>query len=142
MARTKLTTAQTVSSVLGYAEVSANQGSITTITDITSLTVTVTVPTLTGNQRLEVECFIHLFSTVATDFYRVHIREGSTDLNLTEGPFIQASGQQWAMCKWSNAAVTPGSHTYKISLERASGTGTLSTFQSATRLGFIQAKVV
>lgn len=142
MARSRFSAAQLAATaiLLGYAEVSSAQGSITTETDLTGLTSTFNAD---GNRKVEVDVDIHLYSTVGGDFYRLFLKEGSTVLHQWEGRFQTNSGQEhFAMKHITATAPTAGSHTYKLSLVRASGSGSLSTFPSADRRDFIAVKAV
>lgn len=143
MARSRLSAAQFAATaiLLGYAEVASTQGSITTVeTDLTGFTTTFTAD---GNRKLEVDIDIHMYSTVAGDFYRLFLKEGATVLHQYEGRFQTASGQEHFSFKHITAsAPSAGSHTYKLSLVRSSGSGTLNTFPSADRRDFIAVKAV
>jgi hypothetical protein len=118
---------------LGYEEVTANQGGITTETDLTGLSVTVTVG---ASRRIKVTAAGNVFRSVADGTSVLRIKEGVTTLQrlqyqpnvINEGEFRQGS-----------AILTPsaGSHTYKLSLERTTGTGTVTFDAMADRPGFI-----
>lgn len=127
-------------SELGYAEVTSGQGSITTLTDLTGLSTTVTVP---NGATILVEGWIpQVYSTVDNDRIDLYIREGSTSLAIAYNlATVSSKG-------WGGAYVrvrlqpTSGSHTYKLSLTRGVGTGTLSTYADAATKAHIQVRVV
>lgn len=107
---------------LAYTEVTANQTGITTEVDITNLTVTVTVP---AGRRIKITGYIPAFSTTVTgDAGRISIKEGATLLTLGQA-FIggTAAGANSIM---PQVILTPpaGTHTYKLTASRVSGSGT------------------
>lgn len=104
---------------IGYAETTSAQSGITTVTDLTGLTVTVTVNT---SRRIRITGQADITRTVSTDLVIGRVKEGSTNLGIfysaaTIGTFN--TGQAGCVI-----APTAGSHTYKLTLERSSGTGT------------------
>ena len=117
---------------LGYAEVTADQGSITTEADLTSLTVTVYVHT---GRRIKITCCAQMYSTVTNDDFVLRIKEGATELQgrltggllANTGTFITAQ-----------VILTPsvGNHTYKATMARWSGTGTGTLNAAATQPTF------
>lgn len=118
---------------LGYGSSTSNQGSITTVeTDLTSLTATVTVPS--GSRNLLLIADMHMFSTVGGDFYSFKMKESSTTIKEFQGRFQTNSGQEHFSFITRISAPSAGSHTYKCTLVRASGSGTLSTYASSTSI--------
>jgi hypothetical protein len=117
---------------LGYAQVTANQGSITTAVDLTGLSVTVNV--LSG-QRIKITGFIpQLSSTVTSDQAIVSILEGGTQLQGAVAYTGSSSGTYCQpVCILSPSA---GSHTYKLQAART-GTGTMTMAAAATYPAFI-----
>lgn len=120
---------------LGYAQITASQGSITTIVDITSLTVTVNV--LSG-QRVKVTAYCPSFaSTVGTDTCTMDI--------WADGALIQTSQNSGANgpSHHSSIVLSPsaGSHTYKVRGYRV-GTGTATFYAGATFPSYILAEVL
>ncbi|HSW78926.1 MAG TPA: hypothetical protein VLF88_02850, partial [Candidatus Babeliales bacterium] len=119
---------------LGYAQVTANQTTITTETDLTSLTVTVTVP---ANHRIRISAQTALQSSVASDQLTLRIKESSTVLQTCRTSLAASAIDQSLRCF---VIITPNgaSHTYKLTLERSSGSGnaqlTASSNQPATML--------
>ena len=114
---------------VGYAQVTANQAGITTIADITGVSVTWTA---VAGRRYRISVKAMLISSVATDDANVWIRDsanvkyeafGVNCPSTTHG--INASG---------SAIVTglgAGSKTFKLSVERATGTGTITAVAGA-----------
>jgi hypothetical protein len=122
----------------GRATVTANQGSITALADLTSLTATVTV---IAGQVLKITGFGPFFSTVAADQVLLAIREGSTTLASGFGIESTASLNLTIMVM---VILTPtaGSHTYKLSAARNNGTGTVTMSASATQPAFILVEAI
>ena len=116
---------------LGYAQVTANQSGLSAITDLTGLSVTVTVA---ASRRVKVTGKGNVSQAAATGTARGIIREGSTSLNdwlwadLVALDDLQALGE---------VVLTPstGSHTYKLSLQTSAGT--VSLVAAADRPAFI-----
>lgn len=119
---------------LAYAEVTANQTGISTETDLTGLTVTVTVPA--GRRiRITAHCAeIDNDSTAGSVIGR--IKEGATVLGLFAADTLASSV---AICADASVVITPtaGSHTYKLSLHKNVGAGSISLSASATQPAFI-----
>lgn len=119
---------------LGYAQVVANQGSITTLTDLTSLTATVTVGT---GRSIKITGSIQLESSVGSDQFDLLIREGGVTLKLAQQT-LSATANRAALYNTS-VVLTPGAgaHTYKLSLDRSFGSGTAIMVATANRICFI-----
>lgn len=119
---------------LGHAEVSTNQGSITTETDLTNLAVAVTV----GSGRyIRITAYVHLESSVSGDNISLFIKEGSTYHHLHQKTHAVAglSSGSYASCI---LAPSSGSHTYKLSAGRSYGaTGTITLAATSDREAFI-----
>lgn len=109
------------------------QGSITTLTDLTSLSATVTVG---AGRRIKITGKVKAVSSVTTDGIDLRIREGSTDLDICDGVGNATDSQ---VDLKAMAIVTPsaGAHTYKLSLERRAGTGTVTTSAAAATPCFL-----
>lgn len=107
---------------IGYAEVTAMQGTITAEVDLTGLAVTVDVGT---GRRIRITASVLIQSSVAADRIKVDIQEGATHLH--QGPMTVGIANQREVLEFSvNVSPTPGSHTYKLTGSRADGTGTVS----------------
>lgn len=123
------------STTLGYAEITTGQGSITTLVDITGLSVTVTT---NGSRRIKITGYTPgILSTVAGDSAYSAIYEGSTRLNFSGTGWIGSGAlEQGTTVLWSGVP-TSGSHTYKISCARYSGTGVVTFDAGAGAPAFI-----
>jgi hypothetical protein len=113
----------------GYAEVTANQGSITTVTDLTGLTVTVTVGT---SRRIRVTGQIRSSNTGANSNLLL-IKEGATTLQTSTYVASTATASSPA----ATAILTPtaGAHTYKLAADV--GGGTMTMVAAANQPAFI-----
>lgn len=121
------------SAQLAYAEVTANQTGISAETDLTGLTVTITVPVgrrlrITGQARVD---------AVTTGGHVIgRIKEGATELTRWLNEDIGA-----AQAATSNdyAIITPtaGTHTYKLTLEKFNGGNTVTVVAGSTQPAFI-----
>jgi len=118
---------------LGYAQVTANQGSITTVVDLTSLTVTAT---LVAGRRIRITGQCLFQSTVADDTVELRIMEGGTQLTQID---VIARVASITATAHGSVILTPtaASHTYKLSALRASGTGTVTMTAGATFPAYI-----
>lgn len=108
---------------IGHAETTTDQGSITTGTDLTTLSLAVTV---TAGRLIKIAAFAPILSTVAGDRAVLSIQEGSTVLQQA----IVELDSTLAQTAHAVTVLSPsaGSHTYKVSLARGGGSsGTLST---------------
>lgn len=121
------------SSTLAYAEVTTGQSGITSVVDLTGLTVTITVP---PGRRIAITANIETSRTVPDGTTRLSIKEGATFLQIMDNQENIASDT----CSLNGQAIiTPsaGTHTYKLTLERASGTGTVALGASTNSPSFI-----
>lgn len=120
----------------GYAEVTAPQTltGTATETDLTGLTLTYTVP---ANRRLKVTVQGLLSRTVADGVTVGRIRVDGTEVNRW------AQHSPSAATEFDNAVghaiITPsaGSHTFKATLQRFSGTGNVTLNAASTNPAFI-----
>jgi hypothetical protein len=119
----------------GYVPVTANQGAITTLVDLSGLTATVTVG---AGRRIKISAYAAFQSTVANDSVQLFIVD-------TSGPTTVAA-PVWDLGTATNqvggeamAILTPtgGSHTYKLQAARFAGTGTLTMVASTASPCFI-----
>lgn len=120
--------------ILGYVQVTANQTPITTVTDLTSLTLAVTY---VANRRICIKAMAVLDSTVGTDVMRLYITDGAnTVLTLIQhDPIANNLGRTF----YGEVYATPGAGatTYKLRAERFSGTGTLTMECASTFPAYI-----
>ena len=105
---------------IGYAEVTANQTGITAVTDLTGLSVAVTVGT---SRRLRVTGFIHI-GNVAGSSISFAIKEGAT--TLQDAVANSVAGAVWTMAVHTVLTPTAGAHTYKLTLAGSSATDMLA----------------
>lgn len=117
----------------GYTQVVATQGTFTAQTDITGLTVTVTIA---AGRRIRISCQIGASSTVAADLAQVLVLEGATALQYAVWACTTA-----ILTHTGHVAVvlTPsaGAHTYKIAMARNNGTGLITMQAAPTEPAFI-----
>lgn len=124
---------------LGYAAVTADQGSITTIVDLTSLTVTVTVPA--GGRRIKITGSCLFSCTEVNDMCALFIYESATALKSFSVQLSQTSTNYGAL---TTVVITPtaGAHTYKLRASRLTGSGTITMAASATDPAFILVELI
>jgi len=119
--------------VLGSASVTATQGTFTAQTDITGLSVTVTVG---SGRRIRISCKAGCSSSIALDVGQILILEGATQLQNWSLDFRVANVGYYGT---PSVELTPtaGVHTYKIAMVRIVGTGNLTSQADATFPAFI-----
>jgi hypothetical protein len=121
---------------IGYNEVTANQTPITSITDATGLSLTVTAGT---SRKVKITGYVGFQSTVGTDIGVLQITDGSNvavnvcnvQCNLTTVAQVIAHAQ---------AVLNPssGSNTWKLRVARGGGgSGTLALVAAATTPSFV-----
>lgn len=116
--------------------VTANQGSITTAVDLTSLTTTFTA---VSGRRYKVTGHAMFQSTVADDIAIMTIMEGATQLQQGDSlcrPAALAITNHAEVVLACPADITAAAHTYKLQAAR-SGTGTVTMVAAATFPAFI-----
>jgi hypothetical protein len=118
-----------------YAQVTTDQGGITTVVDLTGLAVTITVAEA---RRVLIRGFIAVQSSVGLDMPVLRVKEGAASLAACVLVLPNTNACQMQV----ECVVTPsaGAHTYKLTLGLFSGTGPLSTDVLATTPGFILAQ--
>jgi hypothetical protein len=117
----------------GYAQVIANQATITTEVDLTGLTVTVT--TIANRRyRISFQCLTN--RTVADGETTVRIKEGATQLGQSNIKPATAATNNFHV---GAVVITPtaGSHTYKLTMTSDSGTGSSTMTAGATFPAYI-----
>lgn len=124
---------------IGYRQIIADQGSITGKADITGLSVPVIVP---ANRKVKITIGGEVYSSVATDSLSVYIMEGATDLRRIDYPMVRANDQTTLEASVNPPSVTAGLHTYKVSGQRAAGSGSMTYRAGATYPGFIRVELV
>jgi hypothetical protein len=115
---------------IGYNEVTANQSTITSVVDLTSLTVTVTVGT---GRRIRVSAHCTLQQNSAAGEQQLYIFEGA-QIGISR---ITAHSGLGFYTHTPSVVLTPssGSHTYK--LRAAAVAGNLDLVASATAPAYI-----
>jgi hypothetical protein len=113
--------------VLGFAELTSAQGSITnTLVDVTSLSITITVP---AGRRVKFTAQAMLQSTVAGDYGRFDLT--SSDGSITyQAHQMQLGGSSIGMSFSKSQLPGAGTFTYKLRVGRTAGTGTLTVSAS------------
>lgn len=109
------------------AAVFLNQAGITADTDITGLTVTVPVA---AGRRVKASVIVHVSCSVALDAYSVRLKRNGLQIAAGEGQAISAGNQQ-VVAFTVDDYPTAGSYTYKVSLARLGGSGTLTMFATS-----------
>jgi hypothetical protein len=117
---------------VGYVPVTANQGSITSIADLTSLTVTFTA-IASRYYKITGECLA--LSSTGTDTIALFITDGSNNQIQQRNAIATGTGN---VSLHAEAIVTPGagSITYKLRGSRTGG-GTMTMSAGATFPAFI-----
>ena len=109
--------------VVGFAENTAlAQTGVTTIADITGLTVTFTG---VSGRRYRVDGYLLLQSTVSADTVNLIIRN-SAGTSLQQAIYPLPSNASAYMCAASLITTATGSTTFKLSFQRQAGTGTMT----------------
>lgn len=116
---------------LGSNEVTANQGTFTAETDLTSLSVTVTV---VAGRKLRITGEVHASSTVAADEIGFFIKEGATYL-AKSGQSPPVANRNVLFHREKVVSPSAGSHTYKLAMSRLSGTGDITMVAAAGNNG-------
>lgn len=142
MAKTKVSPQQQTSEI-AYAQVLTGNASFvgnSTANDITALTITINV---VAGQTIFIEGYLpQIYSNVAGDRADFMIREGSTAISIAYGR-VDTGANGWGGANVKlRIQPTAGSHTYKLSIARGSGTGTLAYYCAGDAPGFIQARIV
>lgn len=128
--------------LIGYESTSTDTTGVTSsITDLTGLSVTVTVP---ADRIVVVSGFVpRIASDTANDAVEVLIREGATVIQSMFSDLsaraVGSSGGNPAKIESVPFNPSAGSHTYKLSMVRATGgSGVLETVLDADSLGCIR----
>lgn len=116
---------------LGYAQVTTNQSSITTEVDLTSLSVTVTVP---SGARIRIHACVSVSNNGTDGRTTVYIKESTTKLGTGSVHNAVASSDS-TINAFVILSPSAGSHTYKLSAEANAGTS--NTSSSSTAPSFI-----
>ena len=106
---------------LGYAQVTAGQGSITTAVDLTGLSVSVTVA---ASRRVRVSWSTRYSGSGGGMSITTKCMEGATQLQMAEA---QVASNLFGLTIGGAVVLTPsaGAHTYKLQAQGNSGTAQL-----------------
>lgn len=119
---------------LAYAQVVATQGTFTAQTDLTSLTVTVTVQT---GRRIRITACAGASSSVGGDVVALQIQEGATVLQIAQFPVPVTAFAFMPGTSQVILSPTAAAHTYKLTMGRVNGTGNITMQAGATFPAFI-----
>ena len=115
--------------LMGFVEnTSLSQTGITTVTDITGMTITFTG---IASRRYRVDGNLLLQSTVNADTVNLIIRNGS-NTTLQQAIYALPISTSSYMCAVSLVFATTGSTTIKLSVQRQDGTGTMKAAGGGT----------
>lgn len=115
----------------------SNQGSITTVVDLTSLTVTFTA---VANRIYEITGEVTMASTIATDVVAVVIADGSNTQVQKRSAAIGIANVGASASASVEVTPSAGSVTYKLRGLRDSGTGTVTAVALANQPNLIRVK--
>lgn len=123
--------------LLGYKQVSSDQGSITSITDLTGLAAPVIVPT---GRKIKITSRVRFGNSTVDTINNVYIFESSTQLDADS--ILTRSGGAGASAR-PEYTTTPsaGLHTYKLRMDNG-GSGTATTKASSNALAWIRVELV
>lgn len=128
--------------LLGQAVVTGNQGSISTETDITGQNITVIVPDDgSGGSWINLRSINRVAGSSASSNASYKIKESSTTLQQGDSQLDTANIGQTIIIDHTFYA-TAGSHTYKVSLTKNIGGGSLTNYATSTNPSCIQATLV
>lgn len=108
---------------LGYVEITSSSSTFTSLSDISGLSVTVTV---NSNRAIRITAHAAVSKTTNNGFIKGFIREGSTTLDLFMDDTIVSGGRALAEASTVILGPTGGSHTYKISMQAENADGQIS----------------
>ncbi len=120
---------------LGYAEVTTAQGTYTALTDLTGLSLTVTVG---SGRRIEVSGFAGQGSSVGTDTLGIAIRENGTTLQFINIPAPGTTGGNFGPEISVTLLPTAGVHTYNLSGQRVTGSGNVTMAADGTHRAWLK----
>jgi hypothetical protein len=119
---------------LGEGDLSATVSSISAETNLTGCTTTVNVGT---NRKLKISAVLpQVDGTVAGDYFILRIYE---DASAIQTAFfeIPSNANEFDVSTAVTRTPTAGSHTYKLTIAKSTGTGTARVLQSASAPAYI-----
>lgn len=119
---------------LGYAQITANQGSITTEVDVTGLSVTVDVK---ASRRIKVTVYAEVTNSTVEQGAHLYIKEGSTQLQVATHKNEDVNTSNVILDPMVILTPSAGSHTYKVTAARIAAFGTVTVRAAATGPAFI-----
>lgn len=119
---------------IAYATQTSTQGSITTETALTSLT---TSPTLVASRLYLALIIVHAKSDTSADRIRVRLKRDGTTINDCRLPDTTANAADTFFTFALVVGASAGASTFAGTIERSSGSGTVSTESSATTPGVL-----
>lgn len=135
----------TKTGVLGYAQITSTASTTSTsATQMTGMSITCIIPTLVGNQRIEIEFYCRDAFVSGGGIMDVIIYDGT----VPSGTFLQSAEPNMpngsatpCFVKWSGTSLSAGSHTINIGFSHS--TGTQANCEAATNYpAWMQVKVV
>ena len=119
---------------MGYAQRTTDQGGITTVTDVTSLSVTWTA---VSSRRYKITAQAGLLSSVLDDVASIWITDAANAKQATA--YVLVRTVSFGVQTNTSKIVTglSGSTTWKVRAERIAGTGSISVVSGATFPSFI-----
>lgn len=122
---------------LGAIKAVTNQTGISTIVDLTLLTLTVTVPP--GGRDIEVQGLCQFESSTSDDFATLYVFKDGSQVDAQARDLRSGSTAEGLNIFFHDIAPTAGSHIYKL---RASGATSVALVASATQPATLVVKVV
>lgn len=122
---------------IGLNSVTANQGSITSEADLTGLSLTVTIE---ANRMYKITGYVAaVLCNTADNRVRLRIKEGATVLQTAElvTRVFTATSSGYLMAEVTLVAPSAGSHTYKLTMLRDQGSGTVTMVAGTGQEAFI-----
>lgn len=117
----------------GYAETTTTTTGVTSVTDVTGLSVTFTA---VAGRRYRATSVVEVIDSGSSSVYVLSLKDGATTLHRATA-VNGHTGASSVQVIYSNNASISGSKTWKVTLERAGGSGTLSTTNAATYPSFL-----
>jgi hypothetical protein len=124
---------------LAYAQITAPSAAFTALANVAGLSVTFDVPSgVSRNVKIESYCLSR--STVAADTITFQINDGGGTSQVTSGNVvIPAANQSVGRTISVIETLAPGTYTYRVAAQRATGTGTTVINAAATSPSYIMA---
>lgn len=119
----------TATSIIASAELASSQGSITTETDITGVTVTFTA---VAGRQYKISARGTVLSSVAGDVATVRITTGGNTALGDCDVYIHSPGTGASFSTYTIETPGAGSVTYKVRIVRSLGTGNITAYESAS----------